>query len=379
MKKQKISQVVFDKGGEQVAPENQIFYRLSSPDSAKVEGHAAKVSIFLIFAVIWAVGVAGITVANAVTGERFETPAVVLLCVFAVIGAGFVAFGIYDQRRQLRANAEERKLLADCLCTDGKIEKCTVTAHRRSGSNGTSVSYEVSLTYAYTDLTGGTARGVHSAVYSADPEFYMGQYVMVAFNNSDSRILSRFKFVKEDERAFHKNEAARSDDDFDGLSGKTVKCNPKTVKSAEMPHVWFWAAVALFIFIAAYTVPMSVLVVPQLVTGNLFPDILVIPIIYLMPALLSAADAYFLYRCYKGRNKLKVIMKNGAKFTHGKIFASEKTYRGGAKQVVYCYIDSEGNRHTEVLKSPYYRKTVQDKAISAIIAYDGNGNSVPLG
>ncbi|MDE7087807.1 MAG: hypothetical protein K2O67_06415, partial [Clostridia bacterium] len=82
---------------------------------------------------------------------------------------------------------------------------------------------------------------------------------------------------------------------------------------------------------------------------------------------------------FKSVSKLKRILKNEPKFTRGKIFASEKTYREGAgKRVLYCYIDDKGGQHTEVLNSPYYRKTVEDKKLTATIAYDKNGNSVPL-
>ena len=356
------------------------FYRLATPLSAKIEAHSGKVSLFLIFAAIWMVGLIGITVANIATGEKFETAAIVVCSIFAVCTAGFLVYGIIDQKRLLAANKEEFKFLSNCVCTDGRVNKCLCSTRRTRGNGSETVRYDITLTYSYTDLAGKTVTGEHKATYAADPEFYNGQYLIIAFCGDQSRILSRFKFKREDEREFLKNETARSDDDFDGLDGKLLKCEPKRkVRSAELPNVWGWAALALFIFVAAFTIPISVFVVPQLVGGPVVPAVIGICMIYLMPTVLMAVICYFLSRFFKGRNKFNRILKNQPKFTNGKIFASEKTYRGGAgKRVYYCYIDVDGKKHTKALNTPYYRKTLQGQALSAIIVYDKYGNSVPL-
>lgn len=387
MAKKKISNMVFDKSepngadsGQVNKEEKQIFYRLASPLSAKIEGHTGKVSVVLIFAIVWTMGLIGITVANLVTGEKFETGAIIVISMFAVVSAALLAFGIIHQKRRLAANAEERALLNDCLCTDGIVERCDCVEHRTHDRDGSdSYRYEVTLVYTYTNLQRKTATGIHKSTYRYDPEFYKGQYLMVAFNDKgDSRILNGFTLKKEDEEAFLKNEAERSDDDFDGLDGKLIRHNENKIKSAELPYIWLWASVGIFVFVAIYTVPISIFAVPQLASSHLVPATIGIVMIYLMPAVLTGAIAYMLSRFFRGTNKIKSILKNEPKFTRGKIFASEKTYRGGSKQVLYCYINADGEKITEVLRSPYHRKTVQGNARFVTVVYDKNGRSVPL-
>ncbi|MDE7301014.1 MAG: hypothetical protein K2N47_02480 [Clostridia bacterium] len=355
-------------------------YRLASPASARIEGHAGKVSPFLLFAIVWLVFLVVITVANLAVGDGFEVPMIIIVSVFSCVGVGLLTFGIYDQRRQMNASAEERRLLDNCLCTDGIIESCVCQVHVRHGRHSNSHSYTVTLTYSYEDAHRRKVIDKHSATYGYDPEFYKGQYIMVAFDEEGkSRILNRFKFVPEDERAFLENEAARSDDDFDGLDGKLVKRNgSEKIKSAEFPQVWLWVSIPFFVFAVAYTVPISILVVPQIMTGRVMPDLIFILLLYFMPVGLTALGIFLLTRFFKGRGRLKAILENSPKYTRGKVFASERTYRGGSKVVLYCYIDDEGKRHTKELKSPYYRKTVHGKAKQITVAYDDSGKSIPL-
>ena len=368
---------------ENTQPQN--FYRLASPLSARVEARAKKVSLWLIFAIIWSAGITGITIANLATGAKFDTLGIVLSCVFACVGIGFIAFGIYDQRRQLVANKQERELLKNCLCTDGRITRCVCIekisrSHSSHSGSTETYYYDVTLTYTYTIMDGKKVEGVHSATYQYNPNFYKGQYLMIAFNaEGKSRILCDFKFKPEDEQAFLKNEAARSDDDFDGLDGKLIKYkNPVVFKSSELPHVWLWAALALSVFLVGYTVPISICVAPQLVSGHILPDIIALPLIYVPTAFFTFFIIYFLKQGLGGRLKLKRILNNEPRFTKGKIFASEKTYRGNSKRVLFCYIDDKGEKITKDLTTPYYLKIVQDQVLSVTIAYDKDGNSVPL-
>lgn len=369
-----------DADGELNKESKRTIYRLASPATARVEGHACKVSPFLLFAVAWLVFLIVITVANLAVGEEFEIPMIIVVSVFACVGVGLLAFGIIDQRRQMNASAEERRLLNNCLCSDGIIESCNCDVHVTSNRRSNSYSYTVTLKYSYENAHGKKVIDKHSATYSYDPEFYKGQYVMVAFDDEGkSRILNRFKFVPEDERAFLDNEAARSDDDFDGLDGKLIKRNTsEKLQSAEFPQMWLWASIPFFVIAVAYTVPISVIVAPQMMTGHTMPDLIFILILYFMPAGLIAVGIFFLTRFFKGRGRLKVILDNSPKYTRGKIFASERTYRGGSKVVLYCYIDDEGKRHTKELKSPYYRKTVQGNAKQVTVVYDQSGKSIPL-
>ncbi|MDE7086678.1 MAG: hypothetical protein K2O67_00625, partial [Clostridia bacterium] len=280
---------------DEMFKDNTPFYRLASPYSAKIEAQRGKVSGFLLFAIIWTVGLIGITVANLATGEEIEIPAIIIISVFACFAAGFLTFGIINQKRIMYANKEESLFLKNCICTDGRIDKYSCVSRRSGSGKNEHRWYEVLITYSFTNLSRKTVTDTLKATYAYDPEFYKGQYLMIAFNDEKSYILSKFTFKKEDEKEFLKNEAARSNDDFEGLDGKLLKCNPKEkFKSAELPHMWFWAAFAVAVFMLAYTIPISILVVPQLLSVDVVPAVIGTIAVYILPALLLAAIIYML-------------------------------------------------------------------------------------
>ena len=123
------------------------FYRLATPLSAKIE------------------------VANIATGEKFEAAAIAVCSIFAVCTAGFLVYGIIDQKRLLAANKEEFEFLSNCVCTDGRVNKCLCSTRRTRGNGSETVRYDITLTYSYTDLAGKTVTGEHKATYATDPEF----------------------------------------------------------------------------------------------------------------------------------------------------------------------------------------------------------------
>ena len=359
--------------------ENSNFYRLKSPHSARVEGHVGKVSFFLIFSLFFTAGFLLILIITLVKGSEFSLEAYICFAVFGIVITAFLFVGIRDQIKGGRQNEAERRLLNDCLCTDGKIIWCTAV-RRETSSKSSSNYYNVTMEYSFTDDKNKLRRCSFTADYSYNPDFYNGQHLMIAFNDTDSIILGEFSFVEEDEERFLQNEAARSDDDFDELDGSPLEVDPnRKIQSAELEHVWFWAAFALFIFVAAFTIPISIFVAPKLINGIVILDILLIFLLYLTPAVFTAVIVYFIVKYIKLRRRFKKILNNEPSFVWGKIFASEKTYRHNARKTVfYCYIDGDGNRFTKSFLGPAVRKAVQGKPIDVAVMYDKDGNSVPL-
>lgn len=359
--------------------ENSNFYRLKSPHSARVEGHAGKVSGVLIFIVIFAALFIFFIIYSIINYSIPIREMCLLIGLFTFIISVFLGFGIHAQIKANKQNAAERKLLKDCLCTDGLIVRYRSVKHR-SGRNESNSYYEVTIEYKFTDDKNNLRRCTYSGTYGYEHEFYDGQHLMIAFNDTDSAILCKFSFIREDEERFLQNEAARSEDDFDELDGTPVEIDPnKKIQSAEFEYAWFWAAFALFIFTAAYTIPMSVLVVPGVIMGRFIPDIFLIFIVYLLPAIFTAVIVYLITKYIKLRRRFKKILHNEPDFAWGKIFASEKTYRcNERKKVFYCYIDKEGNRFTKPFWGPTVRKAVQGKPVDVAIMYDKDGNSIPL-
>lgn len=360
--------------------ENSNYYRLKSPRSARVEGHTGKVSGILIFSVVFTAAFIFFSIYTIIKSSIPIWAIFFNTGLFTFIIAVFLGFGIHAQIKYNKNNAAERKLLKDCLCADGIITQCKSVEYETHHGDRTSHSYKVTVEYTFTDDKNELRRGAFAGDYGYDPEFYDGQHLMIAFNDTVSAILCEFSFIKEDEERFLQNEAARSDDDFDGLNGRPVDVDTgKKIQSAELEHVWFWAAFALFIFVAAYTIPISILAVPQIISGIVVLDVFIIIILYLVPALLTAVIVYFITKYIKLRRRFEKILNNEPNFVWGKIFASENTYRRNVRKTVfYCYVDEDGNRFTKSFWGPTVRKAVQGKPVDVAIMYDKDGNSIPL-
>ena len=359
--------------------DNSNFYRLKSPRSARVEGHTGKVSTFLIFGVIFTAAFLSFLIYWIIKGWNSNWETYLCLALFTFGCSAFLGFGIYDQIKNNKKNEAESKLLKDCLCTDGIIMQCKNVRYETLSDSGT-YYHKLAIEYSFTDDKNRLRQCIFTNDYSYDPEFYKGQHIMVAFNDTDSTILSEFSFIKEDEERFLQNESLRSADDFDGLNGRLLEIDTDTkIRSAELEHLWLWAAFALFIIVASFTIPISILSVPDAVMGKIIPDVFIILIIYLVPALLMALIASFIIHYFKLRRRVKRILNNEPNFVWGRIFASEKTYRGGVKKVVcYCYIDKDGNRFTKKFRGVAVHKAIDGKPKDVVVMYDKDGNSMPL-
>ena len=274
-----------------------------------MEGHVGKINGFLIFAVFFTVVSLSLIIYNVAVQTNLDLEAYLVIAMFVIGCSIFLGFGIHEQIKSNKANAAERKLLKNCLCTDGIINKCSCKECAKIHSRRTdSYYYKVSVQYSFYDDKNRLKRRTFTNTYSYDPEFYEGQWLMVAFNDTDSAILGSFSFIKEDMEKFLKNEAERSADDFDNLDGELLEVDPsKKIVSAEFEYAWFWAAVGLFVFLLAYTVPISICATPELVTGKIIPDIFIIFILYLLPVFFNCGNSGF-YRTV--RKKTQVFQKD---------------------------------------------------------------------
>ena len=177
------------------------FYRLKSSRSARVEGHVGKINGFLIFAVFFAAGSLSLIIYNLVIQSGYGLEAYLVVAMFVVGCSIFLGFGIHEQIKSNKANAAERKLLKNCICTDGIINKCSCKEYVRTHSRRTdSYYYKVSVQYSFYDDNNRLKRRSFDNTYSYDPEFYEGQWLMVAFNDTDSAILGSFSFIRSEER-----------------------------------------------------------------------------------------------------------------------------------------------------------------------------------
>ena len=355
------------------------FYRLDKTKPYKTVSAAAtsRAYIFLIiFAVVFLVSDAVFTAVYSLSGDAaIDVTAIIAPVFLAAMGFFFLGLGIYFHKRRKRLTGEESELLSDCTLTDGRITeyRCVESSH----TDGSHTTYFVELEYVFFDRDLTARSGKYSATYGYEPQFYKGQYLMIAFNATDSLILSEFTLEKEDEKRFFQNESSRSDDDFDHITGELIDVDlKKRVKDYHYSIVLFWAAFAVFVFNLAYIVPISIFVAPQFDFKWIVPDVIALIFLYLMPVILFGVSAYLLKKYFVASSHFKKIMRSRPYFTFGKVFASEKTYRGSArKKAFYCYIDKWGERHTEVVTSYVYRARIQGEDYDVLVAYTSAGDS----
>ncbi|MDE6868754.1 MAG: hypothetical protein K2J83_06420 [Clostridia bacterium] len=361
------------------------FYRLDKSKPYKVEGGATKtnVNFMVVFGSVFLI--VALIIAVVMWKSISENPVMVVIPIFmCVFGGVFLGVGISSRLKNSRKRAEEQAVLNDCVLTDAKISDCTCVKHHHNDSHGHShTSYEYTLTYTFVDEELNKRTGTYSGVYTTNPQFYKGQYLMVAFNAYDSLIMREFTLESGDMNAFLDNEAARSDDDFDSLTGEELDIDTsKPLKSFDGSFVWLVAGLAPLGFLAVYIGVVGGVMLPTIFYGgfkvNDVGSIFSILAFLIMPCILIAISTASLVKYVKSIRPFKTVMKNNPHFTYGKMFASEKTFRGNSKKVVYCYIDKWGERHTEQTDAPLFLSETQGENKQVVVAYDAKGNSVVL-
>lgn len=355
------------------------FYKLDRTKPVKFEGHNGKISAILILGIVFITLILGAAIYTFAAEASLENNAIAAIAFFVFFGSVLLGFGILRQRKLNGNNRIERSLLKNCICTDAMITEYECARHSYSQENGSSY-YKVTILYTYYNENYEPQSNTFRHTYSSDPEFYEGQWLVVAFNDYCSAILKKFTFVQEDEQKFLKNEAVRSDDDFENLDSSPVAVDlTKKISSAEKEVVWLWAAVIILVTSVAIIFPLMVFVMPSFDTGNIALDISFKAVKYIVLTFFICVGLSCLTAYIKKHMKLKKILKSNPNFARGKMFASEKTYRNKSKkEICYCYIDFYGGRHTETVSGIVLRKRMQSGPVDTVIMYDGKGNSIPL-
>ena len=145
----------------------------------------------------------------------------ILLIIIAVVCSKY--YPIYKKRKFAR------KVIKNCTLTDGTVIDLVKQKMWHTGVNTASnySYYAVYLRYSFHDLDGNLRYGELRGNYGEVP-FFTGQNLMVAFNGTQSVILSKFS-LSEGAEEFARAEAEREQPDFSGLTGKPIKVKQKPV------------------------------------------------------------------------------------------------------------------------------------------------------
>lgn len=357
------------------------FYRLNKAKPFKVEGAGGGSSyLFIIFSCVYLTAIVCFCILYRETlfTDIESTVVPIGLLVFGLV---FLIIGIWLTGKNKLQHKKEQEIFENCTLTDGKVEyySCIEKINHKTSDNNTSYSYEVAIRYSFIDTNFMRRETFYENTYSYDPQFYEGQYLMIAFNDIDSLILNRFTLKGEDEKKFKEAEDERSEDDFDAVTGEIVSVDrTKKIISAEFSYVYIIATLSLIAVSVLVAVPLGAVALPTVVaTSNSFAITIMVIFGLCAPLLMFLIPAGIFLVCgLKKKKHFNNIMKNEPKFTFGKIFASEKTFRKGhVKRVLYCYIDEAGTKHKKNTTSPVLLKKIQGKDIDVMVVYDKLGNS----
>lgn len=358
------------------------FYKFDKRKPYKVEGGGSQIISSLI---ILGIGL-GLLLINLIifyqstTGDsKFDISLIIPHLLFGAFAVIFLIIGFNQVRKSIKRKIRANTILNNCTLTDARITSYNCVRRTTRHDDHSHTRYDVTLTYSFTDdkNTPRTTTYVHT--YTSEPEFYVGQHLIIAFNSNDSLILSKFTLSESDRQTFEQNELSRSNDDFDGLTGELLDIN---MNEPITGHESKWDIILPTIFISGYLIMFSIMFFSFMLPFILsFKSSMWLPLIIggVIIAFFAVPISFFakvIIKTLKNKANFKKIMVSNPYFTYGKMFASEKTYRSGAKkQVMYCYIDKWGEKHTKTETSSALHESAQGEDIKVLIAYTAQNQS----
>ena len=269
------------------------FYKLNKRKRYAAEGTRFKigkavllgivVNLFLALAIALAVINFDVLFRDAqITSFIFVFFAIIIL--ISVVGC-VKSYPVYKQRKHARA------ILKNCTLTDGTVIFVDKQKIQHYGTNYYSY-YVVLIRYEYHKPDGKVYTDEHYGKYAEVP-FFVGQNLMVAFNEIGSVVLGEFT-LSDGADEFAAAEAEREKVDFSNLSGKLIK------------------------------VDLS------------------------KPVTLAGYSWSQLLKTAKRKKRLEEILNNKPSFTVGRMFIKKSTYRYKSDNMqYYCFIGANGKQYVE--------------------------------
>lgn len=358
-------------GGEEYADETVTvgerkvnFYKLDKSKRYRIEGKTPQgvwlfLSIFSLPFII--IGISGFF------GEKtLSSPLIAVPIIFLIFGGIMCTMGFACYLKARKANGRFKAIIDNCTLTDGTVTNLNVEERVSYSGKTSSTYYDVELAYSFYGLDGSARSGEFKATYSVNPEFFVGQSLMIAFSDDDSAVLSKFS-LSEGAKEFAQAEAERMEIDFSDLSGKLLEVDTsKPIKSRAYSGVYVIAglAVAGFWLLGILPVTMLSIVNEWGLLGSLLP-VCVTGVFFLIPAVCLIVSGT------RRKLKLKKILQN-PRFTKAVVFFRKTTFRGGSNNVFYRFKDAEGGCHIERFKGQTFKPLMDGERV--VVAYSG-GNS----
>ena len=354
-----------------IEPVKSKFYKLDPSKPVAAEGcKSAFPFVFLFVAVFFCIILAFIVTVNKGddTYDESEYKIFYILCgVF--LGVALILFAAYQIR-----NARVRAKIRASTVTYATITTVIVEEYTTRDSDGDSHTKErVSLAYSFYDKSGSVRTERFNKTYGKAPDFYEGQQIVVAFDETNCYVLSQYTLLDED--TFEQAQPPQAENaDGDILTGETISIKPdKYVPLGYDVRYYIIAGILLslaFVF--------AVLLTYHAITVKDYFVWIYVGIFGTFCAVLSVMGIKTFAVPYRAKRRYDEINSYGATYTVGKLESTSKVYGNGSKTRYVCkYVDTNGQEHTFTVDATLSRKLVRYGDTEIIVAY-ANGKAVAL-
>ncbi|MDE6584237.1 MAG: hypothetical protein K2K15_02435 [Anaeroplasmataceae bacterium] len=368
---------------EQLKLESIHFYKLNKKKPYSVEGTSSKdINFFIPFSIAFLLMDVVIFGVNGYYSFQEIVP-IFLFLGFLLVGIGILAYGIHFRRVKRRCGEDEQKIIENCNLTDGKIIAYQCKEVRKSyANNRIRIYYDVHMVYGFYDLDFKYREASYHHIYSQDPQFFKGQYLMIAFTEEQSLILNTYTLSSEDQARLEEAEVARMEHQFDDVTGQLEQVDLKKYKSGENIVVHVVVVIVAFLWMLLYGMLIGFLAIRHILETNWLSMIIVAIVFALVIPLLvfSIPLLWGIVTSISRIHRFRQVFKDDTiYYTYGKLFASRKTYsQKSRKEILYYYVDYLKNSHSKICKSYLRYKDMEDDIQKVLVAYNSRGDSIVL-
>ena len=347
-----------------IDPADCKFYKLDPNKPISAEGYKSLFPwMFLFVSLFFCAILAFIVIVNKDSADITDNKYTVFYAICGtLLGVSLIVFVLYRIRLTLT-----RKRILNADVTNATVTEIIVTKHTSRDKDGDlRTREEVTLVYEFYDRNGNIHTEKFVKTYNRAPTFYEGQQLIVAFDESECFVLTKYTLLNDD---VCESEVANDTDESVNLSGDTIKIDVSKYTPLGYDKRFFilsgiYSVFALvFAFITAYfavSIKDVYVWLYVVLTGSFL-------VLFLALAINAA------YMPFKTKRNFDSIVSIGATYTYGKLEYTNKVYGNGSKGKYVCsYLDIDGNAKQFKVSAIAAKKLVRRGDTEVIVAYAEN-------
>lgn len=342
-----------------IEPIKSKFYRLDPSKPIAVEGHRSAFPIVLLLVAIFFCAILAFIVIVNKDDETYDESAYMLFYILCgvLLGVAVILNVAYVIRKVL---VRKRILASDvtrATITFVSVEEYTT----RDNDGDTHTKERVSLTYEFYDKLGNKRAEHLHKTYGKAPDFYEGQQIVIAFDETKCYVLSKYALLDDDMA-----ENSSSNSALQSLTGETLNINVDKYAPLGYNKTYYIMAgvyLALSVFVAALMTYFALTVKDNFVWVYLG----MLGIFFTIPTVLAIISALIPFRA---KRRYDAILAVGATYTHGVLECTNKVYGNNAASKYLCkYVDLNGDLKQFNVEASQARKRVRYNDTEVIVAY----------